>query len=199
MNTKTVSEVAFEEFCRANGFAHHKIDEGPEPTPDYQMTIHGVTVFVEVKQIDQDEDFSATQGSRSPGPHIRAKINQARHQIRAHCEAGHPAILLVYNNLDPRQLFGTESHDFLAAMYGDLTVFVSRTQGALPGVFHGRNSSFRPGKNETFSAVGWLYRTQDGVCIRLYENAYAKVPLNYDALPPAIQFNRVEVEHASDA
>ena len=197
MNTKTVSEVAFEEFCRANGIAHHKINEGHDPTPDYQMTINSVTVFVEVKQIDTDENFG-TLRSRSPGTHIRAKINQARNQVRASCEAGYPTILLVYNNLHRRQLFGTEPLDFRAAMYGDLTKFVSRTRGTISGVFYDRNSSFREGKNDTFSAVGWLYRRPADVFIYLYENAYAKVSINYDALPPCIQFERCVVEYASE-
>jgi hypothetical protein len=180
-----------------NEIAHHKIDEGHDPTPDYQMTINGVKVFVEVKQIDTDENFPP-QRSRLPGTHIRAKINQARNQVRASSEAGYPTILLVYNNLDPMQLFGTRPEDFRAAMYGDLTIIVSRTRGSTSGVFHDRNSAFREGKNDTFSAVGWLYRTPDGVCIHLYENAYAKVPIDYDALPPCIQFNRVVVEYASE-
>jgi hypothetical protein len=197
VHTKTVSEVACEEFCRANDITHHKIDESHDPTPDYQMTIHGATVFVEVKQIDTDENFSAWQ-SRPLGTHIRAKINQARNQVRASCEAGYPTILLVYNNLDRMQLYGTERQDFLAAMYGDLTIFVSRTRGSTSGVFYDRNSSFREGKNDTFSAVGWLSRRPGGVFIHLYENAYAKVPINYDALPPCIQFERFVVEYASE-
>ena len=63
-----MSEVAFEEFCRVNDIAHHKIDEGHDPTPDYQMTLYGATVFVEVKQIDTDENFSVWQ-SRPLGTH----------------------------------------------------------------------------------------------------------------------------------
>ncbi len=196
MTLKTVSEIAFESFCEANSLAFERIAEGPAPTPDYLLCASGTAIYVEVKQIDEDSNYSATLSTRSPGSHIRAKINQARDQIRSPAQQGFPAILLVYNNLDPLQMFGTEQHDFLAAMYGDLTVYVERGAKSPSGAFHGRNKSFREGKNNSFSAVGWLYHSQSGMAVHLYENAYARVPLDYDALPTAIQFNRVQAEDA---
>jgi hypothetical protein len=196
MKTKTASEVAFESFCEANGLSSERIDEGTEPTPDYRLQVGSKTVYIEVKQIDEDSNFSPAMGTRSPGSHIRAKINQARNQVRLVSQQGFPAVLLVYNNLDPLQMFGTEQHDFLAAMYGDLTVYVAKSGQSSPGIFHGRNKSFREGKNDSFSAVGWLYRSQSGVGVHLYENAHARVPLDFSAFPQSIQFNRVQVEDA---
>jgi hypothetical protein len=196
MKAKTASEVAFESFCSANGLSAQRIQEGTEPTPDYRLQVNGTTVYIEVKQIDEDSNFSPAMATRSPGSHIRAKINQARDQVRLVSQQGFPAVLLVYNNLDPLQMFGTEQHDFLAAMYGDLTIHVAKSGQPSSGIFHGRNKSFREGKNDSFSAVGWLYQSQSGIGVHLYENAHARVPLDFSALPPPIEFNRVQVEDA---
>jgi hypothetical protein len=151
---KTEGELAFEAFCTSNAIEFERIAEGIDPTPDYLMHLSSVDVYVEVKQIDEDNAFSSKLQLRTPGTHVRAKINQARNQVRPAFLIGAPAILLIYNNLDPAQRFGTEQHDFLAAMYGDLTVFVSRDTAGTIGPFYGRNQTFREGKNESFSAIG---------------------------------------------
>lgn len=194
MNPKTVSESAFEEFCSSNGVPFEKITEGNGRTPDYLVKINGLDIYIEVKQIDEDEKFSSALQLRSPGTHIRAKINQARDQVRPAAANGAPAILLVYNNLDHMQLFGTEQHDFMAAMYGDLTLIVSRETGQITGPFHGENKTFREGKNDSFSAVGRLYKGNTGVAVHLYENMYAKVALDYESLPTFISYNCFEAQ-----
>jgi hypothetical protein len=199
VNLKTVSELAFEEFCGSNGLSVQRVVEGLEPTPDYVLTVNDMTIYLEVKQIDEDVNFSSTLQTRSPGTHVRAKINEARNQVRQACKNGFPAILLVYNNLDPLQRFGTEQHDFLAAMYGELTMIVSRTGKSTSGIFHGQKKALREDKNNSFSAVGWLHRNQDGVAVHLYENMYAKLPLNYESLPPAMQYNRVQSQGDENA
>ena len=195
MSAKTESEDAFEIFCKDNGLSWERIDEGSEPSPDYVLQIVGGTkIYVEIKQIDDDKNFSEAIATRSPGSHIRTKINQARNQIRAPARQGFPTVLLIYNNLDPLQMFGTEQHDFLAAMYGDLTVNVASTGNWRSKMFHGRNRSFRECKNDSFSAVGWLYRRQTGIAVHLYENMYARVPLDFSSLPSCFSFNYVKVK-----
>ena len=195
LTRRTVSEAAFEAFCQANDLAFEKIAEGTKPTPDYVLRLREA-IYVEIKQIDEDTNFSAAHGTRLPGSHIRAKINQARDQIRSIAQSGSPTMLLIYNNLDPLQAFGTEQHDFFAGMYGDLTWYPAAADVPHAGIFHGRNKSFREGKNDSFSAVGWLHRGQAGFGIHLYENAHARVPLDFASLPACIQFNRVQVEDA---
>lgn len=118
MNPKTVSESAFEELCASNEIPFEKITEGNGRVPDYLVKINGVDISIEVKQVDEDKEFSSALQLRTPGTHIRAKINEVRGQVRPAAASGAPAILLVYNNLDHMQLFGTEQHDFMAAMYG---------------------------------------------------------------------------------
>jgi hypothetical protein len=190
--SKTISELCFEEFCLANHLNFQRIPEGPDPTCDYTLELQGQIVYVEIKQIDEDAEFTEARGSRSPGSHVRAKINQARDQVRSAANKGFSTILLVYNNLDPWQMFGTEPHDFLAGMYGDLTTMVSLETGKSSGIFHGRNKAFREGKNDTFSAVGFLSRSRSGASVHLYENMYSRNQLLFGSLPACISFNRID-------
>lgn len=177
MTKRTVGESTFEEFCSSCGVPFERVKEGPQRTPDYKISLSGVSVFVEIKQIDKDENFESAVKGRTVGSHVRAKINEARDQMQAACAQNIPAVLLIYNNLDPLQLFGTEPHDFVSAMYGEDTVVL--TQGRITDSFHGRNKSFRKCKNESFSAVG--------------ANVFARHPLDYSRVPASIHATRVEL------
>ena len=120
----TISETIFEKFCISNDLQWEKISESGQPTPDYKIVVNTETIFVEIKQIDKNDEFTKEGSSRIVGDHIRAKINgkHTRRQAKAALKYGFPFILLIYNNLDPMQGFGTERHDFIAAMYGELTI-----------------------------------------------------------------------------
>jgi hypothetical protein len=189
----TVSEVHFERFCEAHGIPCTRIEAGKSSTPDYMIRISNSSVDVEIKQIDEDEDFSSNRSKRTIGDHIRAKINEARNQVRpAECQ-GRPAILLIYNNLDPLQMFGTEQHDFVAAMYGEPTVAFRVGTGAINHSFEGRNKSLRSDKNTSFSAVGHIKRSTNGLLVHVYENIHATVSLDYSSLPTCLSFTRFEL------
>lgn len=198
MTTKTVAEAVFEGFCDSNNIACEKITEGSEATPDYNVTLNGVCVVVEVKQIDKDDDFNSKDGvsTRTVGSHIRNKIHDTRirKQLKNASTDGIPTVLLVYNNLDPLQMFGTEPHDFVTAMYGELTVVLNPKDNKIEDSFHGRNSSFRENRNTSFSAVGRLYKTKSGPAVHLYENIFAKNPLNFSLLPGCLEVTRIALE-----
>ena len=198
MTAKTVAEAIFEEFCNSNCIACEKILEGPEATPDYRVDLNGQRVVVEVKQIDKDEDFNSKNGTstRTVGSHIRNKIHDTRirKQLKNASAGGLPTILLVYNNLDPMQAFGTEPHDFVSAMYGELTVVLNPKNNKIEDSFHGRNASFREDCNTSFSAVGRLYRNKSVPTIHLYENLFAKNRLNFSSLPDCFEVTRIALE-----
>lgn len=117
-------------------------------------------------------------------------------QIQSASEKGKPTVLLIYNNLDPLQLHGTENHDFERAMYGELTVVIDRNSGKIADSFHGDNKSFHECKNTSFSALGRLmrhpYSTDETLSVTLFENIHAKVPIDYDALPTCFEVVRFE-------
>jgi len=194
MTVNTKAESIFEEFCTLNSISWEKIQEGEQPTPDYRVDLNGRTVLVEVKQIDEDDNFSNVSGSRTVGSHIRRKIEQARKQAQVASNTATPFILLVYNNLDELQMFGTEQHDFVDAMYGERTLEFDTSTNAITDSFQGRNRSLRNDKNTSFSAVGGLYRSEKGPIIRIYENIFCKNnQLNLSLVPNCIEVNRIEL------
>lgn len=195
MTKKTKAESVFEGFCAKNNISCEKIPEGEQPSPDYRVVFNGQAVLVEVKQIDDDDNFSGVSGSRTVGSHIREKIKQARKQAKAALSSATPFILLVYNNLDKLQMFGTERHDFVDAMYGEKTLTFDTSENAITNSFQGRNSSLRDGKNESFSAIGSLKETQRGVEVQVYENIYAENHLDFSKIPNCIEVTRIVVEN----
>lgn len=197
MTIKTKAESIFEEFCALNNILWEKIPEGEQPTPDYRVVLNDQTVLVEVKQIDKDDNFSNVSGSRTVGSHIRKKIEQARKQAQAASNTATSFILLVYNNLDELQMFGTEQHDFVDAMYGERTLEFDTCTNTITDSFQGRNRSFRDNKNTSFSAVGYLKKTQRGPEIQIYENIFAENQLDFSKIPNCIEATRIDVGNST--
>ena len=192
----TEGEALFEAFCHLQGLSFDRVPVSTHRTPDYLVSLNDNLVYFEIKQIDEDESLrSDGVSSRTVGSHIRQKIDGARSQLQYASLQGRPGILLVYNHLDHMQLFGTETHDFLAAMYGEMTIrLVARN---VADSFHGRNSKLRPEHNSSFSAVGRLARTANGPSVQLFENVYARHPLDYESLPGCLEVVRVEIVDAA--
>jgi len=195
VTSSTASETLFEVFCDNHGICWEKVPVGKNRTPDYMVSIGSQSICFELKQIDEDEDFQNAQGvcTRTVGDHIRRKITDSRKQIQVGAKLGVPSVLLIYNNLDPLQLFGTEQHDFIAAMYGELTVVLKDSR--IVESYQGRNSLLRENHNSSFSAVGHLRHSADGPGVRLYENAFARIPLPAALLPFYIEYVHVEVNY----
>ena len=193
MITKTESETLFESFCELHQLCWEPVPVGKRKSPDYLLRLSGVAILVEVKQIDSDQDFNTEGGvsSRTVGSHVGQKIMDSRKQVQVAKKVGLPGVFLIYNQLDPLQAFGTEQHDFVAAMYGEMTVALKH--GAVADSFHGHNSSLRTNQNTSFSAVGHLRRATSGPTVRIFENVFAANALNYSSLPSCIEVIRIEV------
>lgn len=196
MSQDTESEKLFAAFCEAERLEFARIPAGPGRTTDFRISVGGTHILIEIEQIESTKGIDPTGvSSRTVGDHVRSKILDARKQVQAAAREGSPTILLIYNQVDePFQSFGTEPHDFIAAMYGEHTVRI--VEGRVAESYHGRNATLR-GKNTSFSAVGHLRRTESGAEIKIYENAYAKNPLPFPSLPDCIEVVRVEVPNAT--
>jgi len=167
------------------------IPVGAAKSPDYLVSLGRASVYFEVKQIDEDESFWPPISSRTVGEHVRQKISEARKQLQPSSKTGAPCVLLIYNNLDPMQVFGTEEHDFVSAMYGEKTVLLK--DNAIVNSYYGRNAFLRENHNTSFSAVGHLRKTVEGASVCLYENVYARNPLDYGSIPRCIEVRRVQL------
>lgn len=199
---KTTSELAFEKFLTENALSFQRVEEQQSPRPDYLVQIGDLKILFEVKEIAEDENFRTGPGevySRTLGDHVRSKITEARRQVQFGARQGIPSVLVVYNNLDPIHLFGTEDQDFISAMYGAYTLLLDRKSLQLVDRFHGRNRSLGEEKNTSFSAVGRLSPncclgvTSGRLTVTLFENVFAKIKLPFDALPSCFEVKRVEI------
>ncbi|WP_311295065.1 hypothetical protein [Xanthomonas sp. WCS2018Cala2-20] len=192
---RTVSEQVFETFC-----AHHRLDckriaETSTRTPDYHVWLGSTVVAVEIKQIESTRGIDPNGGwSRTIGWHVRQKISEARAQLRVAASAGMPTVLLIHNTVDPFQLFGTEQHDFLSAMYGELTVRIDTSGKAASSLYHGRHAALRENVNTSFSGVGHLRATRSGAEVTVYENVFAAHALPFGEIPDCIAIVRVELD-----
>jgi hypothetical protein len=190
----TPGELTFKSFCDCYGIPCERVDEGPTATPDYRIEIGSVATYVEIKDIKEDENFGTPVHKRIVGAHVRSKIEEARSQLQPPARFGAPTLLLIYNALDPFQAFGTEQHDFLAGMYGELTARIDLQTNKIAHFFRGRNKSFGTNKNTSFSAVGGLYSRSGKLTITLYENVFAKNPVDFESLPSCFEFHRIVIE-----
>lgn len=106
---------------------------------------------------------------------------------------GIPSILIIYNKLDPLQMFGTDDFDFTSAMYGAYTFLIDTKTRETSEPFNGKHASLQPEKSTSFGAVGRLADRMGEPTVALFENAYAKVQVPYDELPACFEVKRVEI------
>jgi hypothetical protein len=196
MVRKTTSETVFETFLRENNLPFEPIEVEDSPRPDYLVKIAETNVFFEVKEIAEDANFKTGHlqvSSRTIGDHVRARIQESKKQVQFGARQGAPSVLLIYNNLDPIHLFGTEDHDFIAAMYGAYTIVleVPRMIEPSPDIkavdyVHGKDQYLQETRNTSFSALGRLYPVRGKLEVTLFENVFAKVKLPFDTRPLAL-------------
>jgi hypothetical protein len=203
MSVKTRSEEVFEDFLERNGLVFEKIEEDTSPRPDYIVDVAGLKLVFELKELDRDENFGILRDpsaphirshSRTIGDHVRRRIDGSRRQIQYGAKHGIPAILLIYNTLDPVfQMFGTEDTDFTAAMCGEHTILLNRVTKVTSDLFNGKNQLLQRQKNTSFSAVGRLCDRGGVTTVTLFENVFAKVSLPYEQLPACFEVRRVNL------
>ncbi len=191
---RTTSEELFENFLTENDLYFEKIATATTPRPDYLVKAGELNIVFELKELTRDENFKIEVGKdlsplskRIVGDHIRSAINDARKQIQFGAkQLAFPSILLIYDKIDP--FFGTEDHDFTTAMYGEFTVLLNSSTGAIESeVFHGRNARLRKDANTSFSAVGRLSSHIGRIEVTLFDNVHAQVRIPYEKLPPCFQ------------
>lgn len=194
---KTKSEDVFESFLTENNLEFEKIKAEDSPRPDYIVKINDFKLAFEIKELAEDENFKTEQfvvSSRTVGEHIRKKIHDARKQIQFAVKQGIPSILLIYNNIDPLHLFGTENMDFITAMYGEYTVLFDKSERKITDSFYGKNQSLSVAKNTSFSAVGRLSPYFGKMEVTLFENVFSKVKIQYDKLPGCFDVINIQIE-----
>lgn len=67
MAVETLSETLFKQHCKAREVKCGRIDEGTTSVADFEVTLHGVTVIAEVKQLDPNEHDVAREAAMRDG------------------------------------------------------------------------------------------------------------------------------------
>jgi hypothetical protein len=200
---KTKSERLFEGFLSTHNLRFERICEDATPRPDYRVLIGDSQIIFELKELSEDEKFAVVKdpafphiksSSRTMGDHVRRRIESSKKQIQYGAKEGVPSVLLIYNNIDPVfQDFGTESMDFIAAMYGAYTIVVDAESRTATDWFNGKDRMLQESKNTSFSAVGHLADRADRTTVALYENVFAKAKVPYDQMPACFDVRRVDI------
>lgn len=200
---KTKSEELFERFLEAHNVPFEKIKVDTTHRPDYSVSIADRKLVFELKELAEDEKFGVVTNpaypdikshSRTPGDHVRRRIEGSKKQIQYGAKQGLPSVLLIYNKLDTEfQMFGTEDMDFTTAMYGEQTVLLKNT-GEASEIFSGKNRLLQKNKNTSFSAVGRLCDRGGETTVTLFENVFSAVKMPFELLPPCFEAKRVKFQ-----
>ena len=177
---KTVSEIFFEQFLIDNGLRFKPVPvEFQKRRPDYIVEMPSPVMF-EVKELVKDKKFNQNLHNishRTVGDHIRKKITDSKDQVQYGRMCSIPSVMLIYNALDPLHLFGTEDHDFRAAINGEWTLWLSKESKDVAGAGYGANRSLQPRKNTSFSALAHMAPRGSAMTVRLFLNSHAAFPL----------------------
>lgn len=190
----TESEAQFELLCRELGWKFTPVPRSTEPkvkTPDYDVSVGGISLVVEVKEINHSDlegvslDGQGSVGSgftKSGRLALRKKIERAAPQVKARSQGLRPTIIVIYDRAMPHLRLKTSRQNFLAAMYG-WPIFHFRTRSRKE-IAHIR-TDFSPEKkltstsNTSVSALASLWLRPDGLlALDVFHNAYAKYALD---------------------
>ena len=194
---KTQSERWFEDYCSAHAVACERIAEEDGRTPDYELTMDGQRLVVEVKEIslNKEERESARLVSErgygivlspTPGNRVRKKIGDSSAQIKARTCGVYPSMLVLCELKGGCGQVGghLDSYNIRVAMYGLEQVHVvvpsDRDQTAYAaGMSYGPKRKMTEEDNTSISAIGVLSTPKASeIVLHVYHNKHATVPLD---------------------
>ena len=191
------------ELSTFNFFESIEIDLFPvpptqDPEPDFEARIGSQTVFIEVKEIQDNDDERAVieriessdqcdaYGSTDSANRIREKLRQANSQLRIRCSESHSGVMVLQDvrSFWTRDIYIHES--IKQAMFGNREVWRARpsqrngyTSRIVSDRFT-RDRSLTAKKNRSISALALIVtgQTMDESKMFLFHNRFAKVPFN---------------------
>ena len=194
---ETQSEIWFEEFCAKAGIDCHRISEGGNKIPDYQLQIDGQIIIAEVKEfrrnkVEQKSDKLLEERgygevlSNRPGDRVRKKISNSSAQIKAKTQGVHPSVLVLCDiKYGCGQIVGhTDPYNIRVGMYGleEVHITVPADVSVSPyatGMSYGPKKKMTENQNTTISATGVLSPPEkDKIMFDVYHNIYATNPLD---------------------
>lgn len=125
MAALTKSESLFADLCAARRVSCVRIEEAINRTADYEVTLDGLLIYVEVKQLDLNESGRKAKekmkagfvaGAVAPTRRVRDQIAKAYNQLKTYCKRGHPCLIVLFNNAG--SLSYIDSFTVTSAMFG---------------------------------------------------------------------------------
>lgn len=194
---ETTSERAVRDLCRIRGIALVRLPVGAASQPDFEITCPCGPVVVEVKEITANQDdidfvesmekFGQASESRRIGARVRAAIQSAKPQLKAHKNRRVPRAILLYDNRvhrgTRRDVYAAPLNDMDidAGMFGQITVEFSFRDGDAAGgrTKHGGKRMLDHDRGRYVSAVMVLYPagSASSMHMRIYHNPWAIDPL----------------------
>jgi len=200
----TRSERLFEELCNAHGVAFQRLPERQkDKQPDYELTLSGQRVVVEVKQVEPNEEDEEYHKKIEAGvifvqhrnPDLMAKrvrnlISTSRDQFASYLERhpSTPSMLVVF---DAAENWYTDPYAILVALYGwEQATFSVPNDGRSPyitdvGPGKRNNRELRADKNTHLSALATLHERCELVAphnrfleLSIYHNRFAQLALD---------------------
>ncbi len=191
--TDRISEKHFADFCRGLGFVINKIKRTNQPTADFEVRTPEISLIAEVKELTGGanavallEKFAEERSislSSKPGRLAETQIKNASIQVASSAHS-QPAIVVLYSNISREKLpaIMPDEHvsheDIDAAMYGDLTVYVSLGRQSNGGPCYNipKNGESLASRHRHISAIAVL-SSFTNKHLNIYHNRYAKSPL----------------------
>ena len=195
----TKSEENTIKFFESIGVVIGKVAESSEKTPDYHILQNGCSIYLEVKEIDENFEEKAIRRDvelngygdsydLSPvGKRFGPKIAEANRQLKKICINNEPGIALVQDirPFETRSLIPQE--EIKQAMFGNRVIWQSvpshknNFQSSVTADVFGKDKVTTERKNTTISAVALLVESaQTGeLALYLHHNPYARNPLPY--------------------
>jgi hypothetical protein len=207
----TFSETAFEAFCAGHGIICDHVPEEQRRTPDYELSIDGVRVVVEVKEITRNKEGRESDRLRkergygevtggTPGDRVRKKIADCSAQIKARSAGRHPSMLVLFDSgrghLDPYQIrvgmFGLEQIHIAVPPIGTGSPYAT-------GMSYGPKRKMTPDQNTPISALAvFSVRRPNVTVLTVYHNPFATVPLT-PTLLARFDIDQFELEESNSA
>lgn len=193
MSLPTVSEGLFEKLCIEKGLVYNRIPEDSEKTADYFVLIGALTLVVEVKQLDpndEDKKLSALWGTpncpaiESPSNRVQGLLEDGYPQVKRSSKGQYPTMIVVYNNSGPWNWIDTFTVS--KAMFGLFGfVYSIGPNYSITVNGHGYFGKRKLTKNSFrhLSVVGILKETgPQQIVLNCYHNPFAKRPIYPNSL-----------------
>lgn len=186
----TQGEKTFEDFCYRHKWKLSRIDEEDEKRPDYQLFFDSLSIIIEVKDLEENEDEknaiwqfkkenTASWGNGKPGRRIRNKIDHARCQLKYKIFEYEPAMLVLYDNRSI-MVNGVDLYSIKAAMYGTESYQLFFTDEIkspllLGKTFNSNDAKLKKHKNCQISALSILHQSR----LQIFHNIFASNPIHF--------------------